>query len=168
MENVYILAVSTMDACDRLPPMYSVVLGLHSWIRWAALALGIATTIAAIVDRSGRGSSRLGLFFMMTLDVQMLIGLLLYLALSPFTRTALDDFGAAMRNPSLRYWAVEHAATMMLAVVLAHVGRVLARTARTPDARRTREIVCFGLSTVLMVVATPWPGMANGRPLFRI
>ena len=49
-----------------------------------------------------------------------------------------------------------------------HVGRVLARTARTPGARRTREIACFGLSTVLMVVATPWPGMANGRPLFRI
>ena len=48
------------------------------------------------------------------------------------------------------------------------VGRVLARTARRPQARRTRQVVSFGLATVLMIVATPWPGMANGRPLFRV
>ena len=151
--------------------MYSFVLLLHSWFRWAALAVGIAATIAAMSDKDGGPGSRVervGLMFVMVVDIQLLLGLLLYLVLSPFTATALRDFGAAMRAPALRFWAVEHAATMLLAVIAVHVGRVLARTARTPQARRTRQVVSFGLATVLMIVATPWPGMANGRPLFRV
>jgi len=148
--------------------MYSLVLALHSWIRWAALALGILATIAVATDRTGPRAERTGLFFIMALDIQLLLGLLLYLVLSPFTATALHDMGAAMRNPSLRFWAVEHAATMLLAVVIAHVGRVISRRAPTPESRRTRQMICFALSTILMIVATPWPGMANGRPLFRV
>jgi hypothetical protein len=57
---------------------------------------------------------------------------------------------------------------MLVAVVLVHVGRILARTARTPEAKRMRQIICFSLATVAMIAATPWPGTANGRPLFRI
>src|SRR5712692_1916436 len=151
--------------------MYSFVLILHSWLRWAALVLGVAATIVSLAERAGGGQNRAdrwGLIFMMTLDTQLLLGLLLYFALSPFTAAALKDFGGAMRNPGLRFWAVEHAATMLLAVILVHMGRVLARTARTPESKRRRQIVCFGLATIAMIAATPWPGMANGRPLFRI
>jgi hypothetical protein len=57
---------------------------------------------------------------------------------------------------------------MVFAVVMAHVGRVLARKAASPTARRTRLLVCFALSTIAMIAATPWPGMASGRPLFRV
>ena len=151
--------------------MYTIVLLLHSWLRWAALALGVAATFSAFTGRGATqsaGAERWGLFFMMVLDIQMLLGLLLYLVLSPFTAAALQNFGAAMRDPSLRFWAVEHVSMMFVAVVLVHVGRVLARTARTPEAKRMRQLICFGLATVAMIAATPWPGMANGRPLFRL
>ena len=150
--------------------MYNAVLIFHSWFRWIALILGIMATFAALTDRSAGQSTtdRWSLFFMMVLDIQMLLGLLLYLVLSPFTASALNDFGAAMRNPALRFWAVEHVSLMFFAVVIVHVGRVLARTARTPQAKRTRQIVCFSLATIAMIAATPWPGMANGRPWFRV
>ena len=105
---------------------------------------------------------------MMALDVQMLVGLLLYFALSPFTSQALADFGAAMRTPQLRFWAVEHVTMMFAAVIVAHVGRVLARKARKPASKRMRLLVCFGLATLLLLLGTPWPGMSNGRPLFRL
>ena len=105
---------------------------------------------------------------MAVLDLQMLLGLLLYLVLSPFTAEAFKDFGAAMKNSGLRFFAVEHLALMLTAVVLAHVGRVLARKATTPDAKRMRMAVCFGLATLLMILGIPWPGMAAGRQLFRI
>jgi hypothetical protein len=157
--------------------MYSSVLMLHSWVRWVALVLGVVTTVAALVDRgtsspgspSGKSAAdRLGLFFMIILDIQVLLGLLLYVALSPATALAFKDFGAAMRDPALRFWAVEHAATMLLAAILTHAGRVLARSARTPGSKRTRQIVCFGLATLAMIARTPWPGMAVNRPLFRV
>jgi hypothetical protein len=150
--------------------MYTLVLLVHSWLRWIALVGGAGATLTAL-SGSGPGTdaraNRWALFFMIALDVQLLLGLLLYLALSPFTTQAMQDFGAAMRTPALRFWAVEHLATMMLAVIVAHVGRVLGRKAKTPAAKRTRMAMCFGLATVLMLLAIPWPGLPNGRPLFR-
>jgi hypothetical protein len=146
--------------------MYETVLFLHSWLRWGALLAGVAATLLALMNRPQ--VERWGLTFMILLDLQLLVGLLLYLALSPNTRAIFDDFGAAMRDSGARFWAVEHIGAMLFAVVMAHLGRILARKAPTPGARRTRLLVCFGLATIAMFAATPWPGMANGRPLFRV
>jgi hypothetical protein len=149
---------------------YTLVLLAHSWIRWIALIGGVGATLTAL-SGSGPGAAaradRWGLIFMIALDVQMLLGLLLYFALSPFTTEALHDFGAAMRNPALRFWAVEHAFMMVLVVILAHVGRVLGRKAKTPESKRSRTAACFGFATIVMLLAIPWPGLPNGRPLFR-
>ena len=62
-------------------------------------------------------ADRWGLFAVTALDLQMLLGLILYLALSPNMRPILDNFGGAMKDPALRFWAVEHIAAMMGAVV---------------------------------------------------
>jgi hypothetical protein len=152
--------------------MYTFVLLLHSWLRWVALVAGVAATVTSYSDRStttGQGRADMwGLVLMAVLDLQMLLGLLLYLVLSPFTAEAFKDFGAAMKSPGLRFFAVEHLALMLAAVVAAHVGRVLARKAATPDRKRMRMVICFGLATALMLLGIPWPGMASGRPLFRI
>ena len=148
--------------------MYPLVLVLHSWLRWVALAAGIGATAAAAASPPGGGSDRPGLVFMISMDVQMLLGLLMYAFLSPTTAAIFNDFGAAMKDPATRFWAVEHITMMLAAVVVAHVGRVLGRKAATPGAKRTRLMVCFGLSTLLMIAGTPWPGMPAGRPLFRV
>ena len=149
--------------------MYIFVLTVHSWLRWVALVASVGATFAALRDRGGPARADLwGLVLMMMLDIQLLLGLLLYLVLSPFTQDAMRDFGAAMKNPALRFFAVEHVSMMLAAVVLVHVGRVLARKAATPDAKRMRLIMCFGGATILMLLAMPWPGLVSGRPLFRI
>ena len=152
--------------------MYTFVLILHSWIRWIALVAGMGATMAAFNDRAqpaGLGrADRWGLALMAALDLLMLLGLLLYLVLSPTMQAILQNFSGAMQDSKARFWAVEHISTMLVAVILVHVGRVLARKAATPDAKRTRLLVCFGIATLAMIAATPWPGMTNGRPLFRI
>jgi hypothetical protein len=149
--------------------MYTIILIAHSWVRWVALIAAVGATVAALSgpDTAGRRTDRWAMFLMMTVDIQMLLGLLLYLVLSPFTTQALQNFGAAMKDRQLRFWAVEHIATMMLAVILVHVGRVLARKAPTPEAARMRLAVCFGFATLAMLFGMPWPGFPNGRPLFR-
>jgi hypothetical protein len=144
--------------------MYSFVLLLHSWLRWLAIGAGVAAT-ATISSPRGQ---KTGLLFIIALDLQMVLGLLLYAFLSPNTTAIFSDFGAAMRDPVARFWAVEHIAMMVAAVALGHIGRVLARNAPTPAAARTRLLICFGLATVLLILGTPWPGMRAGRPLFRI
>jgi hypothetical protein len=147
--------------------MYTIALIIHSWVRWIALFAGVAATIAATRADEDAKAERTSLFLMIALDIQMLLGLVLYFALSPFTTEALKDFSAAMRSAPLRFWAVEHVTMMLAALVLVHVGRVLARKAPTADAKRARLLVCCGLATIVMVLGMPWPGLASGRPLFR-
>jgi hypothetical protein len=108
------------------------------------------------------------ILFMLAVDLQVLFGLVLYFGLSPFTTRAMEDFGAAMANPAMRFWAIDHAAVMFAAVVLVRMGRVLAMNAKSPSAARNRRLTCFALATVLMLMAIPWPGLANGRPLLRM
>src|SRR5215218_9279921 len=151
--------------------MYTTLLIVHSWLRWVALIAAVGATFAAVRDQvQGERSvaDRWGLVAMMTVDVQMLLGLVLYPAVSPNMQEIRAHFGEAMQNPQLRFWAVEHISAMFGAVVLVHVGRVLARKAATPAAKRMRMIICFGIVTVLMILGTPWPGMPAGRPLFRL
>jgi hypothetical protein len=150
--------------------MYTLVLFLHSWLRWLALGAGVAALFAAF-GKGGddlRRLERRGLIFMIALDTQLLLGLLLYGRLSPFTSQAMQDFGGAMRDPTLRFWAVEHFTMMLVAAILVHVGRVLARKAVDAEKKRKRMLVCFGVALLLILMAIPWPWMSVGRPLFRM
>jgi hypothetical protein len=150
--------------------MYTTVLILHSWIRWIALVALVGATLAVVrgkVEGASSLADRWGLAAVTALDIQMLLGLLLYFVLSPNMRAILENFGGAMKDPATRFWAVEHTSAMLAAIVLAHVGRVLARKAKTPAAKRTRLLACFGLATVLVILGTPWPGRPGGRELFR-
>ena len=146
--------------------MYELVLTAHSWLRWVALIAGVMAVVMAA--SAPTRADRWGLILVIALDLQFLLGFALYLVLSPTTKAIFANFGAAMRDPGTRFWAVEHVSLMLFAVVMAHVGRVLARKAKSPAAKRTRLLVCFVLSTLAMIAATPWPGMASGRPLFRV
>jgi hypothetical protein len=151
--------------------MYSAMLAVHSWMRWVTLVLAVVATINALRPASdvkrlpGRGWDTL---FMAAVDLQFLFGLILYFGLSPFTKEALSDLGAAMKNPGLRFWAVEHAFGMLLVVVLVRMGRVMSTNAKSAAPARRRRLICFALGTLVMIGSIPWPGMANGRPLFRV
>jgi hypothetical protein len=103
----------------------------------------------------------------MALDVQVIAGLLLYFGLSPFTKQGLNHLDLALTDPGLRFWTFVHLGVMLSANVLVRIGRVLAINATTPAWRRRWRVVFFALTTLTIIVGIPWPGMANGRPLFR-
>jgi hypothetical protein len=152
--------------------MYSVVLTIHSWMRWLTLGLATAATLNASRPPVEGAAALPGrwwdTFLMLAVDLQVFFGLVLYFGLSPFTKEAMANVSLAMSNPALRFWAVEHAGGMFLSVVLVRMGRVLAANAATPSAARRRRLTCFAIATIGMLISIPWPGLANGRPLFRL
>jgi hypothetical protein len=150
--------------------MYQETLLLHTWVRWAVLITGIVALVRAIVGWSGgrawtRGDDRSGVWFILALDIQVVVGLLLYFLFSPYTTQALQDFGGAMGDRVLRFWAVEHAFGMVIGLVLAHVGRVRVRKADGARKHRTTAIF-FGLALIAIIVSIPWPGTVDSRPLW--
>jgi hypothetical protein len=152
--------------------MYSTAMLLHSWLRWAVILLGLWAVLQAATGLGtrrpwGPADARAGRLFVVALDVQLLLGLLLYFALSPITRAALADFGAAMSVSAMRFWAVEHVFGMVVALALAHRGVARARSVLEPASKHRVALVFFGLALVAILAAIPWPGTPNARPLFR-
>jgi hypothetical protein len=153
--------------------MYQAALVAHSFLRWLVILLGllaIGRAIAGLAVRTDwtRADDRIGLFFTISVDLQILVGLLLYFLLSPITTTALHHLGAAMSNDVARFWAVEHPTLMIAALVLVHVGRLRAKLAAAAPARHRAAVVFYVLALAAILIATPWPLFAYGRPLVRL
>ena len=152
--------------------MYTALLFLHSWLRWLVILAGVAALGGAVAGVSTRrawlpvDNVRLALFTH-SLDVQLLIGLILYAFLSPVTRSGFENMQLTMRDPILRFFVVEHLTGMLVAIALAHVGRARVRKAVDAAARHRTVLIFIGLSMVALLLTIPWPGMPGGRELFR-
>jgi len=152
--------------------MYSAFLLIHSILRWAVILTGLFAVARAIGGVTGRkpwsrADDSSGRWFSIAVDLQFLIGLTLYLALSPFIRDAWADIGATMRNAPLRFFVVEHVFGMIVALGFVHVGRVKIRRATVAAQRHKTAAVFFGVALVVLLLSIPWPGTPGGRPLFR-
>jgi hypothetical protein len=151
--------------------MYEALVIAHSWLRWLVLITAIIAVTRAVAGRSARrpwqpADDAAGRWFVIALDVQVLIGLVLYLFLSPYTMSAWNNVAATMRDPFTRFMAVEHLVGMIGATALVHIGRV--RIRKAPDPRRhTLALIFFGLALIAIAASIPWPFMAAGRPLIR-
>jgi uncharacterized membrane protein len=152
--------------------MYDLLLFAHSWLRWIVLLAGLAALVRAMTGVSTRRpwgplDDRGGMWFTAALDLQMLLGLVLYAFLSPVTQSAFVDMAAAMRAAPIRFFAVEHPVGMIVAIALAHVGRVRVRKAADSESRHKLTIVFFGLALVVLLLSMPWPIGPGARSLFR-
>ncbi|HSK08902.1 MAG TPA: hypothetical protein VK911_04955 [Vicinamibacterales bacterium] len=151
--------------------MYEMVLALHSLLRWLVVLVGVWAVVAAFSAARRRewtpSDARPGFLFVLGLDLQIVIGLALFLFLSPITRAALQDVGGAMQNAASRFWLVEHPALMIVAAVLAHVGRGAARKAGSYRAAG-RARLWYLLALLAVLIAAPWPFTGQARPWFRL
>lgn len=141
--------------------LYSITLTLHSILRWLIVLsalLAIVRAINGLAFKRGwtQMDNKVGFWFTMFLDIQVLLGIILYFFLSPITKIALQDFGGIMSNASIRFIAVEHLFLMVVAVIIAHIGRSFIRKASTEAGKHRRTLIWFGLAILLILAAIPW------------
>ena len=142
--------------------MYTFALTLHNYLRWAVLIVGLAAIIMAWAAAASRGrwtppQVNLGRLFTGVFDLQVLVGAVLYLFLSPLTKSAFSDMGAAMKNPDSRFFVAEHIVGMLIAAVLLHIGAARAKRKDSP----LQAAIFYTIGFVVVLASIPW-----GRPLF--
>lgn len=141
--------------------LYTVVLNLHSLMRWIVLLAGLWALFRHLTGWLGKGGwlpadRRASRLFPTILDIEALLGIVLYAGLSPLMHKAFHDVSAILRTPELRAVAVVHALGMLIALALAHVGKM--RSGRIPNSVKKHRALFFwyGVSFVLLLVFTPW------------
>ena len=141
-------------------------------MRWAILLFGLWTLLNAITGIMSKraytaNDNRSNLFFMISCDIQLLLGLALYFSNSWFDKLK-TGMGPVMKNSYDRFFTVEHTTMMILAWILVHVGRTSVKRASTDAAKHKKMLLFFGLALLLILAAIPWPFRTEiARPLFR-
>jgi hypothetical protein len=141
--------------------MYTALLMSHSFLRWIVLIVLLVTLTKYVLAWTGgkpwtKTDNILGVVFTSIMDLQLLLGLVLYFFVSPITKTAFSDFGAAMKDADLRFYAVEHFSMMLIALALVHVGRAKSKKAATDQGKFKTATLFFVASLILILLAIPW------------
>ncbi|GAA4310685.1 hypothetical protein [Compostibacter hankyongensis] len=143
--------------------MHTLLLILHSWLRWAVVITAIWTIARSMKGTFSNtpytaGDNRSNLFFMISCDLQMLIGLGLYF-FGPMGLKAIQSAGmsAVMQQSSTRFFTIEHETMMILALIIVHIGRSVVKKAPSDIKKHKKSLAYFGIAFILILLAIPWP-----------
>lgn len=139
---------------------YSTLLVIHNDLRWFVLLAGVAVLIGCFLGITGKRpfvplGRVLGLIYVSLLDTQVLVGILLSIA-SPLVCALWANPAAGMKIHALRYFAVEHTATMLLALTLAHIGAVKSRRATDSAKAYSTALTWYAASFAVILLGIPW------------
>lgn len=144
--------------------MYNGLVHAHSGLRWLALGLLVAAVGVALVKWQGRsgytdGNRRLYLFTLISVHLQLVIGLILYFISPKVNFNMLGD-------KLYRFYTVEHITGMLIAIALVTVG--YSRSKRLTDALAKQRTVAlfYGIGLVIILALIPWPGRVAGAGLY--
>lgn len=141
--------------------MYSIVLALHNVMRWVVLIAGLVVFLRALngwisIQNWVENDRRIGSFYTISIDIQFLLGLVLFIFLSPLTRSAFQNPGSIFSVPDIRSVVLEHTLLMVLAVIFAHVGNSMTRKDIPDNAKFRSAALFFGLSVLFVLLGIPW------------
>jgi hypothetical protein len=91
------------------------LLGLDGTLRWVVLAAAVAAIVVAASGWSG-------IIFVAAMDLEFLVGLILYFGGSSDHENGVSEYGGSDERSRTALFAVEHTTYMFVAVILAHVG----------------------------------------------
>lgn len=147
--------------------MYQALNLLHSYNRYlllAALAFVLFRSISGWLGKKPyeKADNAASAALVGLTHLQLLLGLVLYLGVSPIAQAAFDDFGAAMKNPWLRYIGVEHITAMLIAATLIQLGRTFSKKTADPVEKHRKVAVYTGIATLIIVGTLAMKGLLFG------
>jgi len=144
--------------------MYSFLLQLHSGFRYIVMLLLIMAILLSLVGWFGnklytKTNRLINLFTMISAHTQLLIGLCLY-----FVSPLVTFSSETMKDPTTRYWTVEHISMMIFAVALITVGHSRSKRTVNPVAKHRSVAIYYSLALLVIVLAI----IQSMRPFFGV
>ncbi|RZK16284.1 MAG: hypothetical protein EOO56_20285 [Hymenobacter sp.] len=150
--------------------MYHTLLFLHSWGRWFVLLTGLVAVFRAYGGWTGRrpftkGDNGISAAFSGFMWLQVIVGFGLYFGKGPWGLHGLQQMG--MKDPTARFFGLEHVVVMIIAAILAQVGRIALKKAPDDTLKHKKAFLYFGIALLLVLLMIPWGIWNPARPLFR-
>jgi hypothetical protein len=147
--------------------LYNAMLHAHSVGRWIVLLLLVFAILNSLIAGRRpfiRTDARLGLLLTIFADLMLLIGAYLWYA-GPWGYQAIKakaSFSEVMKDPVVRFYAVEHLTGMIIAIILIHIGKAQGRKAMSDKSKHRRTMIFYFLALLIILASIPWPFRAIG------
>ncbi len=144
--------------------MYSHLLASHNILRWAVFLLGlwaVADRWRAVLRAKDITTPLSSTLFIGFLDVQLLIGVLLYIY-SPLRSIAFANPGSVLADET-GYLIFIHSILMIVAIIGAHAANVISKCNFDSALKRQVTALLLTISFLILGFSIPW-----WRPLIRL
>ena len=141
--------------------METGLLHTHSFLRWIILLLLLIIVVRHLTagNRPFNSTDKtFGLILLICADIMLLIGIYQWIT-GPWGLKNIQNIGMkeVMKNAQLRFFAIEHFAGMLIAIVLIHVARSFAKKPIADAVKHKRSLLFFGLALLIILISIPWP-----------
>jgi len=139
--------------------MYNGLVHAHSGLRYVVLFLLIITIVKSYrgwmagADYT-KGDAKLGLFSMIFLHVQLLLGFALY---GMSGRVQFSGMGETV----YRFFTAEHPLMMLIAIAVVTIGRAKSKKLEEGPDKHKKIFVFYLIGLVIIFIAIPWPFMKD-------
>jgi len=134
---------------------------IHSGWAYITLIILIFAVVNAFIGLTSKKEFkdkdlRISLFTLIVSHIQLLIGFLALFMSAQFSFVLENGMGAAMKEPTIRLFVVEHPLMMILAIVLITMGFSKHKKQTTDSGKFKTIALYYGLGLLFVVSRLPW------------
>ena len=131
------------------------MLHAHSGFRWLVIIFLVIAIIKSFIGWFGKkeydkSDNLIALILLSVTHLQLIFGVIMY-----FVSPKIVGMGEAMKDATLRFWVVEHASIMLIAIVAITLGRVLSKKAATSELKFKKGAIFYTIAFVFIL----WAGL---------
>lgn len=152
--------------------MYSILLSLHSLVRWLVLASLLYAIINSYLgwrrQREFSGTDNAIRHWTATIvHIQFMLGIALYF-LSPIVSYFHNNFKEAVHLREIRFFGMEHSLMMFIAITIITIGSAKAKCKKTDKEKFKTMAIWFSMGLLFILSSIPWSfSPLVNRPDFR-
>ena len=143
--------------------MYTGLLHLHNLLRWVVLIALLIVIIKLVLKQDALKFSKV---LLMSAHTTLLLGVYQYFFGTvgfQLIKSTVGGMKVVMKDAASRFWAVEHAFSMILVIAFITIGHIKYKK----TGKSNPSLVFFVLALVLILLMTPWPFKGGvGRPWY--